>query len=231
LLVHSSAKRRVTFGRHQKADVRLVACRQDRQGLELVINSESRRLPVFGVANGLNAAAACAMAAELGVEVPEALAGMAAASLSPHRSRLVECAGRVILDDCYNANPASMLTALESLAELPVPGRRIAVLGSMAELGHAADRGHAQVIERAHELTVDGLVPVGEAMIEAAERYWPRDDEWRRAPVQPAALGRYLAEHSAVGDALLFKASRSVGLEAVLDVMLAELECNALGGV
>jgi UDP-N-acetylmuramoyl-tripeptide--D-alanyl-D-alanine ligase len=224
----SRARRCVTFGRHRDADVRLSACRQQVDGLALAVNGHDQVLPVFGEANGLNAAAACAMAVEMGVTIADALRRMAQATLSPHRSHLITRRGRTILDDCYNANPASMKAALDSLASLPVTGRRVAVLGSMFELGDASDALHREVLEhaRGQELTVVAVGDPMASMVREAET-----GSWTDLPAEYADLGRALAQRSRPGDALLFKASRSVGLEAVLEVMLAELEAQTLGMV
>src|SRR3990172_7213400 len=108
------------------------------------------------VSNGL-AAAAVALAEGMSLgEVATAL-GRAQVPLriQVHRGR----AGSTILDDTYNASPASMAAALDLLAE--IPGRRPALLGAMAELGPAAPEGHLAVGRRAAE-TADIIHAVGE---------------------------------------------------------------------
>src|SRR6266853_6429992 len=66
-----------------------------------------------------------------------------------------------ILDDAYNANADSMLAALQTLQELPCKGRRMAVLGDMAELGAHSEAAHEEVGRRAAELGVEQLFVVG----------------------------------------------------------------------
>ncbi len=217
LLSEANAARRViSFGRSEAADVRLESCRQEIDGLRVVIDGVEAWLPLFGEANGLDAAAACAIARALDVPAVESVTAIAQARYSPHRSRIFRAAGRIVLDDLYNANPASMIAALESLAALPVEGRRIAVLGSMAELGGASTELHRQVVERAERLGIDRLVGVGRQMRYAMGL--PRD------PQESAVeLGAGLAQTVDEGDAVLFKASRSMQLERVLGAFLGEL--------
>jgi UDP-N-acetylmuramoyl-tripeptide--D-alanyl-D-alanine ligase len=184
--------------------------------LSLSISGCEGKLAVFGRANAYNVAAACAMASEFGVALETALQRIAKAPLSPHRSRLVTMAGRVILDDCYNANPASVLSALESLALLPTAGRRFAVLGSMFELGASASEHHAAVLARASELQIDKVWAVGDQMRAAQDQLG----------VAPTAheLAAEIAAMTREGDAILFKGSRGVALEAILDLLASEFE-------
>src|SRR5438477_497288 len=120
--------------------------------------------------------------------------------------------GVVVLNDAYNANPASMEAALRALAQVDTGGRRIAVLGDMRELGTHADSAHAAVGRRAAELGVDVVIGVGaggRAIVDAA-----RGPQVYRATDAADAL-RVVAELVAPGDAVLVKASRAVGLETV----------------
>jgi UDP-N-acetylmuramoyl-tripeptide--D-alanyl-D-alanine ligase len=215
--------RRLRFGRAAAAEVRLEACVQGADGLRVRIAGVETLLPLFGEANALNAAAACALALAVDEPVEASLPRMAAATLSPHRSRLAVVEGRVILDDCYNANPASMAQALVSLAHLPVQGRRVAVLGRMAELGEMAPTLHAQIVGQARGLGLDEILPVG-AEMRAAAGLDPTEEE------DLESLGRGLARRLRPGDAVLLKGSRSVGLERALDALVAGLQ-GAGGGV
>jgi UDP-N-acetylmuramoyl-tripeptide--D-alanyl-D-alanine ligase len=157
------------------------------------------RLPVRGahqVANGLGAAAA---ALACGVDPETVAAGLAASTASPSRMDLRRArSGALVLDDAYNANPTSVGAALRALAALPA-GRRVAVLGHMAELGATSAADHRAVAALAASLGIR-VVAVAEAAygVEAA----PDID----AALQ--ALGP-LGE----GDAVLVKASRVAGLE------------------
>jgi UDP-N-acetylmuramoyl-tripeptide--D-alanyl-D-alanine ligase len=220
------ASRVVVFGRNPGAHVRLEECEQRADGLRISINGYRGVLRMFGEANGANAAAACALAGELGVPPKEALQRVCATPLSPHRSTLLHAAGRTILDDCYNANPASMRAALRSLAAMPARGRRVAVLGSMAELGPQSLALHQQVIREARSLGIDRIVPVGPEMTLACgedDLYTPPGLGSGKAQEDLVSVGRLVAATSAHGDVLLFKGSRSVGLETAIAALLDTL--------
>jgi UDP-N-acetylmuramoyl-tripeptide--D-alanyl-D-alanine ligase len=213
----SAAERVLSFGVSAGADLRLSRCEQREDGLEVEINGSATTLPIFGKANGLNVAAACALASRFDVAIEHALTAMRDATLSPHRSRIVRIAGRTLLDDCYNANPSSMGAALASLAEMPVRGRRIAALGSMRELGADSPRLHEQTLGRARELGVGPILVVGEEMSEAARRVGVGE------PVSRDDLAENLCQLSRPGDAILFKASRGIGLERAMDALIERL--------
>ncbi len=129
------------------------------------------------------------------------------------RGELVELAdGIVVVNDCYNANPISMRAALDHLASLPAPGRHVAVLGEMAELGPSAPQYHREAGSHARQLGVGPLIGVGGLARDYAPDAWAPDAE-AAVPLAEAMLQP--------GDALLVKGSRSVGLELVTDELIA----------
>ena len=148
-----------------------------------------------------NAIAAAAAALAVGVGVDEIAAGLGAARLSPWRMEVTELAsGGVLINDAYNANPMSMAAGLRSLAAVDRL-RRVAVLGEMAELGDRAAAEHAAIGSLARELGIE-VIPVATA-------------EYGLAPVADADAA-VAALGPVDGDtAVLVKASRAVGLEAV----------------
>jgi len=94
----------------------------------------------------MNATAAAAVALSLSFTFEEIVSGLSAARPYAHRSRVVPGAGGItILDDCYNASPASMEAALATLVTLAGSGRRVAVLGDMLELGEAEESAHREL--------------------------------------------------------------------------------------
>ncbi|HWB36650.1 MAG TPA: cyanophycin synthetase, partial [Rugosimonospora sp.] len=99
-----------------------------------------------------------------GATVPEVAAALAELRLVSTRRMDVftRADGVTVIDDSYNANPGSMGAALRALAAMETPGRRVAVLGYMAELGGYERAGHVQVGELAAQLGVDLLIVVGE---------------------------------------------------------------------
>jgi UDP-N-acetylmuramoyl-tripeptide--D-alanyl-D-alanine ligase len=115
--------------------------------------------------------------------------------------------GALVLNDAYNANPTSVLAALEALAALPGAGRRIAVLGPMAELGDDAPQRHRFVGERVHALGLE-LVTIG------------TPDYGRTPCVDHEAVVERLGPLVA-HDAVLVKGSRVAGLEKLAARLLA----------
>jgi len=168
----------------------------------------------FAEAHNLtNALAAIAAGVALGVPLGEMADRAASIGFSRFRGERLELGdGIVLVNDCYNANPVSMRAALDHLATLG-GGRRVAVLGEMAELGPGAAGCHREIGEHARGAGVDLLVGVGEP----AREYRP--DELVGDPGEAAEL---LAARLEPGDAVLVKGSRSAGLEAVAEG-LAEL--------
>lgn len=146
-----------------------------------------------------NALAALAVAGVCGVPLEAAASGLAGARLSPWRMELTRTAtGGLLLNDAYNANPASMKAALESLAALPA-SRRIAVLGEMAELGDRSADEHVAVAVLADRLGIE-VLPLG-------------TDLYGRRPAAGIDEAERLLGELRPGDAVLVKASRVAGLE------------------
>jgi UDP-N-acetylmuramoyl-tripeptide--D-alanyl-D-alanine ligase len=156
-----------------------------------------------------NAAAAAVVCDVLGVPVGDVLE----VEFSAWRDEVIELPGGVtLLNDCYNANPASMQAALEHLAVLAGARRKVAVLGGMAELGDAAPAYHRAIGGElaAHGISV--LVAVGPL----ARHYLETADGVGTVEVGSAAeAADAVATILRPGDAVLVKGSRSVGLEAV----------------
>jgi UDP-N-acetylmuramoyl-tripeptide--D-alanyl-D-alanine ligase len=158
--------------------------------------------------NLLNTCAAVAAARALGLPV----GGRLDVRFSSLRGEVVELPGGVtVVNDCYNANPMSMRAALDHLFAAPAE-RRIAILGTMAELGSDSDAYHREIGAHAARSGVDVLVPVGAAALAYLEGF---DGEVHPvgSPEEAAAL---LEELGRPGDRVLVKGSRSVGLERVL---------------
>ncbi|MGI8632000.1 MAG: UDP-N-acetylmuramoyl-tripeptide--D-alanyl-D-alanine ligase [Solirubrobacterales bacterium] len=159
--------------------------------------------------------ALCAIAIGTGIGAP--LAEMASRS---GEVRFAEGRGReiptddgvVIVDDSYNANPDSMRAAVDHLAAAEVAGRRIAVLGGMAELGDQSDAYHAELADQVRAREIDLLISVGEL----AQGY----NADRHAETASEAV-TVLREELQAGDRVLVKGSRSVGLEEVVEAFPA----------
>ena len=160
------------------------------------------RLP--GRHNVSNALIALGCARQFGVSEGVALSCLSNFSLPGGRWRVVEKDGVTYVDDTYNANPTSMIAALETFAGLDVAGRHIAVLGDMFELGEQSAELHAKVLARAKELPLDKLILVGDNF-----GGMPRD-------AARAELDAFVK----VGDAVLLKASHGMHLDEILNAAL-----------
>ncbi len=168
-------------------------------------------LPFAESYNILNTLAAVAIGVSLGADLAAMARRAADITFSRLRGEHHELGGGVTLvNDCYNANPISMHAALESLAEMP-GGRKVAVLGGMAELGPDAATYHREIGSLARGLGIEPVIGVGEM----ARDYAP--DEW--AP-DPSAAVEVADGVLGEGDVVLVKGSRSVGLEHFTDELI-----------
>ncbi|HRW37279.1 MAG: UDP-N-acetylmuramoyl-tripeptide--D-alanyl-D-alanine ligase [Acidimicrobiales bacterium] len=168
------------------------------------------RLAVAGRHQVVNALGAAAAALALGVPLDALAEGLGGARLSAMRMDLVTtAAGYRVLDDSYNANPTSMAAALRALDELPAQ-RRFAVLGTMAELGADEAPLHRDVATLAAELGIHVI---------AVDQPWYGVDEADAAPDATGAVARLTELGLGDGDVVLVKASRSAGLERVVELL------------
>jgi UDP-N-acetylmuramoyl-tripeptide--D-alanyl-D-alanine ligase len=217
-----TAARTITYGFSPAADVRaedVASVGLDGMAFTLVVPGGAIRLSTpalgrHGVQNGL-AAAAVGLAAGLDLEL--IAAGVRQGWQAPHRDQIIRIPGLTILDDTYNASPASMLAALTLLSSLP--GRHVAVLGEMRELGEAHDRAHRELGSAAAGL-VDELVIVGAEAGGIAAGAAALGDRVVVVPDRDAAVS-VLRERLRQGDAVLVKASRGAALESVVETLQA----------
>ena len=177
-----------------------------------------------------NAAAAAALAIAAGLDLTDVAAGLSTAeSASRWRMEVHHRGdGLVVVNDAYNANPASMTAAIDALVQIGThrPGRTVAVLGEMLELGPEAAEAHRDVGRYAAEAGVGLLVVVGEGATGLADgaRAVPT---WRGEVVLTAGRDDALSwvrENVAADDVVLVKASRGAALEVVADGLLEEGE-------
>ena len=156
-----------------------------------------------------NALASLAVACVCGVPLEAAASALAEAGLSPWRMEVSRTSsGTTVINDAYNANPASVSAALDALASLPAT-RRIAVLGEMAELGERSAADHADIAARADAQGIEVLA-VGTAAYGT-----------QAVPDVDRALELLRSKELGPGDAVLVKASRVVGLERLAALLLA----------
>jgi UDP-N-acetylmuramoyl-tripeptide--D-alanyl-D-alanine ligase len=219
----------VSFGAAEGLDIRLTDLRSSDtgssaravlRGTEMVF-----RLPVPGAHNAMNALIALAVCDAIGADVAEAamaLAAWAPVSGRGTRERLdLGGAGDLVIDlidDAFNANPASLAAGLDVLASIdPAGGRRVAILGDMLELGDSAERLHAEVADYAPMAKIDIVHTAGPLMeqlhnaLPASRRGLHADTAEELAHEVPRALK--------AGDVVLVKGSKGSRVSRVVDAL------------
>jgi UDP-N-acetylmuramoyl-tripeptide--D-alanyl-D-alanine ligase len=198
--------RTIAFG--EGGDVNLAAFEDPRAEIDACGNHISLELSFSEPHNLQNLLAAVAAATALGVTPT----GRVEPEFSSYRGEIVELDGGVtVVNDCYNANPMSMRAALDHLADSAAE-RRLAILGTMAELGPESARFHREIGEHAAARGIDVLVTVGEEAVAFGDGF----DGQVYAVATPEEAGALLEELAQPGDRVLVKGSRAVGLERVL---------------
>ncbi|MEU3458241.1 UDP-N-acetylmuramoyl-tripeptide--D-alanyl-D-alanine ligase [Micromonospora sp. NPDC006766] len=207
----------VRYGESERADVRAVDVTLDERGraaytLVTPEGSAPVRLGLTGRHQVSNTLAAATVARELGMSVADLATALGELGLvSSRRMDVFERPdGVTVIDDSYNANPASMAVALRSLVSMRGSGRTVAVLGYMAELGDFETEGHQQVGRLAAELGVDRLLVVGEPAVPIHEGATAVSD-WGGESVlltDQAAAVEALRSELRPGDVVLVKGSR-----------------------
>lgn len=177
-------------------------------------------IPLPGRHSVPNALFGLAVACELGLSPGDARDGLAAFTPAKQRLNIRAQAGVRVLDDTYNANADSMLAALETLADLPCAGRRVAVLGDMAELGPQTGTAHAEVGRAAVRLGVDAVFAVGRWAAFTGDAAGTAGADRAGAYPNVEAAVPDLLEFLQPGDTVLVKASRSSRLERLVEAIL-----------
>jgi UDP-N-acetylmuramoyl-tripeptide--D-alanyl-D-alanine ligase len=218
----------MSFGLSEKADVRASGIMSDaRQGttFRLHLPGKSRptivRIKVHGTHNVTNALAAAAVGISLNLSGSMISQGLGRFRPAAMRSQVVTHHGVHIINDCYNANPASMKAALQLLAQWSPARERIAVLGDMLELGSETARMHRDVGEF---LAVQGLSrlivcgTLGRELGEGARQGGMAGSQIDEV-VDAAAAADRLKRIVRQGDVVLVKASRGMKMEQVVQVL------------
>lgn len=214
----------ISFGLGEHADVRAMSIRQEGDGTEFVLIADGQTTPVrlqtVGRHNVYNAVAAAAAALSLGVSHEAVKQGLEEFRPVAMRSELKNVKGLKVLADYYNANPASVAAALETLASLGGDRvRTIAVLGDMLELGSGSAEAHREIGRTAARLGIGLVVAVGPSagyIAEGAKAAGMSDSQVVESQnaSQAAAV---LRERTHPGDRVLIKGSRGMKLEKVLE--------------
>ena len=177
-------------------------------------------LPLLGRHNVANALAAALVGLNLGHKPEEVALGLANVHNLEKRLRRLEIAGITVLDDTYNASPASVQAGLEVLQKIDHPGRKIAVLGDMLEVGPIGKAAHRQTGEMVARYGCAALFTYGPLSLEMkkgaakkgvlAYHFSTKEELWLK-------LKAYLAP----GDAILIKGSRGMEMEGIVEKIIA----------
>ena len=172
------------------------------------------RLSLPGEHNVSNALAATAVCLALEVPLEDIAAGLEAVKPVPGRLAILPSSfGWTVIDDTYNANPASLYAALQVLASQD--GEPWLVIGDMKELGEDSRKMHAEMGDAARSLGVRRLFAVGEATVAAADAFGPNAMHF----ANKEGLIKALRAELKPGVACLVKGSRSMGMERVADAI------------
>ncbi len=174
-------------------------------------------IPCTGIHAVKDALAAYTLATRLGLD-PQTCAG-ALSEYAPAgmRQRFRSVRGITVIEDCYNANPDSMEASLRAMANLPCNGIKVAVLGDMLELGDISDDAHRRLGALVGTLGIDVLLCCGEKMRLTAEAAKEASVPCVYHFEKKMEIAPYLCECTHAGDMVLFKASRGMALEDIME--------------
>jgi UDP-N-acetylmuramoyl-tripeptide--D-alanyl-D-alanine ligase len=228
----------VSFGLSPTALVRATNVQADAKGMTFRLTLPGRvrptpvTLPTHGFHNLSNALAAATVGylCELsGAKIAQGLLHFRPATM---RSEVERLSGMMVINDCYNANPASMTAAVDLLAELGVGTHTVAVLGDMLELGAYAAAFHLQLGAHVAARGITSLVACGAsapAIAEGARKAGMAHERITECPDAHEAVSRVLSM-THPGDVVLVKGSRGMRMEQVVDALRAPVSGPAPKG-
>jgi UDP-N-acetylmuramoyl-tripeptide--D-alanyl-D-alanine ligase len=187
----------------------------------MVVGAERILLPVIGRHQAGNAMLAWVLAEELGLDSQAVARALCSFRIPGGRGEVVEAGGCTILNDAYNANPASFRAAIETARAMRGTRRLVFVAGTMRELGPESPRFHQEVAAELVALQPDLLAAVGEFVPALAPYAGSLGDRLLTAPDAPS-LGPVLAGRLDGGELIVLKASRGVALERILPYLTGQ---------
>ena len=215
----------VTYGQAEEATLRLTQTDVTPSGLTFQFNSDTTfHAPIPGRHNIHNLLAAIAIARAMDLTDQQIAHALTTADLPPMRLNLRQFGPAdqpiTLINDAYNANPASMSAALATLTDTPTTGRRIAILGDMLELGDASIELHQQLgrdIAANHDINIAAFIgphAATAAALSASQRL--NKDHLIAADQYTDTLAERIAAIIQPGDTILLKASRGIALEQLV---------------
>ncbi|MEC0181476.1 UDP-N-acetylmuramoyl-tripeptide--D-alanyl-D-alanine ligase [Paenibacillus peoriae] len=213
-----------TFGISKNNDDYPTAITSDEEGSLFTTaqaGKEAFRLPLLGQHNIVNGLAALAVARHFNVDADHIRKGLSSLKLTGMRIEVVRCSdGLTVLNDAYNASPASMKAALQTLSGYKTDGRKIAVLGDMLELGPEEKQFHEEIGLFAAKHDVEELFTYGELGMSIAQgALGLMPTEQVHAYTDKEKLIHHLRTYLHANDIVLVKASRGMRLEEIVDAL------------
>lgn len=223
--------RPVWFGLNDSGlDYRGVILENNGEGILFQVDGAGEKLEIFlplpGRLNVYNALAAVAVGRILGVSFREIKEGLAAPEMTGRRLKILDRNQIRIIDDTYNASPASVKAALDVLGGFSGPGKKIAVLGDMLELGKASIDSHFEIGEYAARLGVDYLLAYGDLARKYVQGFTGITPGKAEYFSNKPELIRVLKEVARPGDSVLIKGSRGMKMEEVVEALSCEEVVN-----
>lgn len=217
----------IYFGiENENSDVRALDISEDGQNTSFTVSfsgkTQSVTIPTVGIHNVYDALSAFAVGLELEIEPENIALALSKYEPSGMRQRIREINGVKIIEDCYNASPDSQRAALNALKAIKAE-RKIAVLGDMLELGDYSKQAHCDIGKYVAEMQIDMLFTFGEeskSITETAQKFGVDAFAFTDKTVLFNALKGEINK----GDAVLFKASRGMKLEEVIEMLYKEWE-------
>ncbi len=221
--------RKYTFGYNSDCDFQVVDCQTSDIGMEIEMRWHNQLdtlfFPLPAQRLALNIVAAAAMALLLGINMESIKSSLLNYKPSGNRLNIINLeGGGAVINDTYNANPVSMAAALETGRELTTPGKYLAVLGDMFELGSLETEAHLNVGQIAYSSGVDLLVAVGDLAQDIARgalEAGMNPKQVRYFPTKAECL-EFLQDRINNTWTMLFKGSRGMQLETLVDELFAK---------
>ncbi|MCD6034389.1 MAG: UDP-N-acetylmuramoylalanyl-D-glutamyl-2,6-diaminopimelate--D-alanyl-D-alanine ligase [Rickettsiales bacterium] len=219
----------ISFGEHKEAECRLVSYTPEEGGGQVEAQVGGKRyryhLPIRGKHQACNSLAVLAAIQAVGGDV-----GKSAKALEGYQAgigrgkRVVLPGGGLLIDDCYNASPASVRAALAAMETPKAGGRKIAVLGDMLELGETRKALHAGLLSDVIANGIEKVYTAGESM-QALYNALPEGIKGAEA-LSSALLAPIVKEAVKPGDVVLVKGSNGMKMRVIIEALLQSVESN-----
>lgn len=208
-----------TFGQGDHCDIRAIQLKSDGFCGKFLIDKTKIQVPLAGKANLFNALAAWAVCKEFGVTINDFAEAIKKFTPAGMRLEILKLGKATVINDCYNANPASMANALDCLRQTGGSARKVFICGTMAELGTQSEILHAELGELIAKSGVDVLLAAGvfaKIVAGKAEKFAPEGFA-AKTFTETNELCDNLSRSLRSDDIILVKGSRSMELEKAVD--------------